>query len=91
MPDNPTSNSGPEALDSVPVHVATAPSDPEIALDRVDPEALKVLRHLRRNGHQAYLVGGCVRDLLLAASRRTSTSPPRPAPSSCRISSATAG
>jgi poly(A) polymerase len=51
---------------SVPVHAAAAPSDPEIAYDRLDPEALKVLRHLRRNGHQAYLVGGCVRDLLLA-------------------------
>src|SRR5450755_3128515 len=40
-------------------------SPPEIPIDRLDPEALKVLRHLRRNGHQAYLVGGCVRDLLL--------------------------
>jgi poly(A) polymerase len=40
-------------------------SPPEIPIDRLDPEALKVLRHLKRNGHQAYLVGGCVRDLLL--------------------------
>ncbi|MHB1844484.1 MAG: CCA tRNA nucleotidyltransferase [Deltaproteobacteria bacterium] len=40
-------------------------SPPEISPEKLDPEAMKVLRHLRRNGHQAYLVGGCVRDLLL--------------------------
>jgi len=27
--------------------------------------AISVVRTLRHNGHQAYLVGGCVRDLLL--------------------------
>ena len=37
----------------------------EINPTLLDADALKVLRHLRRNGHQAYLVGGCVRDLLL--------------------------
>lgn len=31
----------------------------------IDPEALKVIRRLRRHGFDAYLVGGCVRDLLL--------------------------
>jgi len=31
----------------------------------IDPDALSVLRHLNRNGHKAYLVGGGVRDLLL--------------------------
>ncbi|MCU0577798.1 MAG: polynucleotide adenylyltransferase PcnB [Desulfobacterota bacterium] len=31
----------------------------------IDPEALKVLYRLARNGHKAYLVGGAVRDLLL--------------------------
>ncbi len=38
----------------------------EIPLDSIDPEALSVVRRLRRFGHRAYLVGGCVRDLLLS-------------------------
>ncbi len=33
--------------------------------ERIDPDAAKVVRRLERAGHQAYLVGGCVRDLLL--------------------------
>jgi poly(A) polymerase len=36
-----------------------------IAKELIDPDAEKVLRRLRRGGYQAYLVGGCVRDLLL--------------------------
>ncbi|MBN2192663.1 MAG: polynucleotide adenylyltransferase PcnB [Polyangiaceae bacterium] len=38
-----------------------------ITLDEslVDPDAAKVVRRLARHGHEAYLVGGCVRDLLL--------------------------
>jgi len=32
----------------------------------LDPDVCKVLRRLTRYGHEAYLVGGCVRDLLLA-------------------------
>ncbi len=37
----------------------------EIPPDRIDPEAVKVVRRLSRHGHTAYLVGGGVRDLLL--------------------------
>src|SRR5205085_12187271 len=33
--------------------------------DGIDPDAAKVVRRLERSGFQAYLVGGCVRDLLL--------------------------
>src|SRR6478672_11732875 len=33
--------------------------------DQIDPDALKVVRRLARSGFDAYLVGGCVRDLLL--------------------------
>jgi poly(A) polymerase len=33
--------------------------------ERIDADAAKVVRRLERSGHQAYLVGGCVRDLLL--------------------------
>jgi poly(A) polymerase len=31
----------------------------------IDPDAAKVVRRLTRHGHEAYLVGGCVRDLLV--------------------------
>ena len=37
----------------------------EIRLDQIDPDALRVLQRLRRYQHKAYVVGGCVRDLLL--------------------------
>lgn len=33
--------------------------------DQIDPDVGKVVRRLVRHGHEAYLVGGCVRDLLL--------------------------
>jgi poly(A) polymerase len=43
-----------------------APSHPpEIPVERLDPDAVKVISRLRHMGHQAYFVGGCVRDLLL--------------------------
>ncbi len=41
---------------------ASARSIPESALDQ---DALRVVSRLARQGHEAYLVGGCVRDLLL--------------------------
>jgi poly(A) polymerase len=44
-------------------HAAAAA--PEIPPSLLDPDALKVISRLRQHGHQAYLVGGCVRDLLL--------------------------
>jgi poly(A) polymerase len=40
---------------------------PEIPTERLDADALKVIYRLRHMGHQAYFVGGCVRDLLLGA------------------------
>ncbi len=39
--------------------------EPEIPQDRLDPEAIRVIARLRHSGHQAYFVGGCVRDVLL--------------------------
>lgn len=36
-----------------------------IPADQIDPDACKVVRRLVRSEYQAYLVGGCVRDLLL--------------------------
>src|SRR5882724_8557652 len=37
----------------------------QIAPDQIDPDAAKVVQRLRDNDHLAYLVGGCVSDLLL--------------------------
>jgi poly(A) polymerase len=37
----------------------------QIAPDQIDPDAAQVVSRLRNNDHLAYLVGGCVRDLLL--------------------------
>jgi len=40
----------------------------ELPPDRLDLDALKIIRRLQRHGHQAFLVGGCVRDILLEQS-----------------------
>lgn len=42
--------------------------DVELDEARIDDDAAKVVRRLLRNGYQAYLVGGCVRDLLVGRS-----------------------
>lgn len=39
--------------------------DAPLEEDAIDADAAKVVRRLERSGYQAYLVGGCVRDLLL--------------------------
>ncbi len=44
---------------------ASARPPPEIREEHLDPDAVKVVRRLRRAHHEAHLVGGCVRDLLL--------------------------
>src|SRR5262245_37099880 len=36
-----------------------------ILIEKIDPDAQKVVRRLTRNGFTAYFVGGCVRDLLV--------------------------
>jgi poly(A) polymerase len=53
----------------------------QIAPDQIDPDAAKVVQRLRDNDHLAYLVGGCVRDLLLGLKPKdfdvvTSATPP---------------
>ncbi len=40
-------------------------SQPEIAPELLDADAVRVVSRLRQHGYEAYLVGGCVRDLLL--------------------------
>ena len=39
--------------------------DSGIRTEELDDDAIKVIARLRRKGHAAFLVGGCVRDLLL--------------------------
>ena len=53
---------------STPELLATAPAKREglqALSERVDPDARDVVARLIAGGHEAYLVGGCVRDLLL--------------------------
>jgi poly(A) polymerase len=52
-------------LSTEPSEQAQKSAPPEIPEALLDPDAVKVVRRLRRAGHEAYLVGGCVRDLLL--------------------------
>ncbi len=63
-----------------------------IPQDQIDPDAAKVVRRLARSGFAAYLVGGCVRDLLLGRKPKdfdvaTSATPPeiKPLFRNCRI------
>ncbi len=40
-------------------------TDHPLSQDLIDPDAVKIVRRLRKYGYEAYLVGGCVRDLVL--------------------------
>ena len=55
------------AEDGTPVQQAYVYTRDEHGIDhkKVDVEALKVIRRLRTGGHNAYVVGGAVRDLVL--------------------------
>ena len=44
---------------------APASSGPQIDPVRLDADAVRVVLRLRQSGYEAYLVGGCVRDLLV--------------------------
>ena len=56
--------------EALPGDGAVAPTRTRVAIDedRIDQDAAKVVRRLTRHGYEGYLVGGCVRDLLLDAS-----------------------
>jgi poly(A) polymerase len=69
-PDLPSFTVEPEAEEAPSVlerHEGTGlvRHDAHLNEDGIDPDAAKVVRRLERAGFQAYLVGGCVRDLLL--------------------------
>lgn len=53
--------------DGKPVAKAVVYTQPEHRIDasKIDPDAARIVERLRENGHEAYLVGGAVRDLLL--------------------------
>lgn len=49
---------------------------------RIDPDAIRIIDHLRNNGHEGYIVGGAVRDLLVGRTPKdfdlvTDAQPPR--------------
>ncbi|MDP3503739.1 MAG: poly(A) polymerase [Myxococcales bacterium] len=48
-----------------PTEVSDARTSPEIDPTFLDADAVRVLLRLKQNGHQGYLVGGCVRDSLI--------------------------
>ncbi|HJL42339.1 MAG TPA: polynucleotide adenylyltransferase PcnB [Myxococcales bacterium LLY-WYZ-16_1] len=45
----------------------TSTREPRVRTEDIDPHAVSSIRRLRRHGYKAYIVGGCVRDLLLGA------------------------
>lgn len=53
--------------DGKPVAKAVVYTQAEHKIERsgIDPDALRIVDRLRENGHEAYIVGGAVRDLLL--------------------------
>lgn len=52
-------------LEGAPVTESPDPAAAKIRWRDIDPDAIKVVRRLLDAGHEAYLVGGCVRDLYL--------------------------
>jgi poly(A) polymerase len=53
--------------DGKPVKKAVVYTNPEHGIDprSVDTDAMRIVERLRQNGHDAYIVGGAVRDLLI--------------------------
>jgi poly(A) polymerase len=64
-PDAPHEAGAPAESLAHPVHHGPGRHDVTLEESRIDPDVQKVVRRLVRSGHEAYLVGGCVRDLLL--------------------------
>lgn len=62
-PTAPTPTAAPEVDDG-----AARVEDDRVRVEDIDEQALAALKRLRRYGYKGYLVGGCVRDLLLGIS-----------------------
>lgn len=54
-----------EATSSLSLKTGAGVDGPDIDPTWLDSDAVRVLLRLKQSGHQAYLVGGCVRDLLI--------------------------
>lgn len=67
FPDDDSEEGGQPAEERVLPSEGPIPEVYRVKLDEelIDPDAAKVVRRLTRHGHEAYLVGGGVRDLLL--------------------------
>jgi poly(A) polymerase len=63
--DNDAASAGAKATVARPDLEITLNADAEIPLSTIDEDALWVVKRLRAKGFEAYLTGGCVRDLLL--------------------------
>jgi len=50
---------------SVPLPASTPRAEPTLDRTAIDADAARIVSRLTRQGHTAYFVGGCVRDLLL--------------------------
>lgn len=57
---------GVDALDERHAGTGLVRHDVALSESLIDPDAAKVVKRLTRSGFEAYLVGGCVRDLLLS-------------------------
>ena len=64
-PRPPAPENAPVEMSAAPAEQHEASSGPDIEPERLDADAVRVLLRLRQHGHEAYLVGGCVRDLLI--------------------------
>lgn len=62
--DDPMDEIPPRAEEDPPSQDPESPTE-TIPRARLDQDALRVISRLQRNGYEAYLVGGCVRDLLI--------------------------
>ncbi len=59
------SSAQPPLAHAFPPVVRTTDQMPVLDRASIDPDADRVVRKLARNGYKAYLVGGCVRDILV--------------------------
>jgi len=65
LPTSPTSDMYEADLEPLYTVGFPSPTRHDVTFDHIDMDVQKVVRRLTRHGHEAYLVGGCVRDLLL--------------------------
>ncbi|MEL6185770.1 MAG: poly(A) polymerase, partial [Myxococcota bacterium] len=63
-PEDPRAAQGDDLADDGAVKT----SDDRVRVEDIDPQAVSAIKRLRRYGYKGYLVGGCVRDLLLSIS-----------------------